>query len=141
MPFTVLDILIPYLSIQKWRDRGIQWVEDILKKRLPKPFPEIIGQYDIPPTKLYSYILITIFMGNYPIPMIKLPPLIQTYYGSPTSCLKGISLFYNTLQCKTTFCKSRPLLKWEEDLQNTYTPAQWLQAFKFTHGISHSTNH
>lgn len=88
---------------------------------------------------------------KHPIPVIKLSSLVLTYYESPSHGPRGISLFYNVLHCKSTnynvlhckstFCKSNPILRWEEDLQKTFTPEQWLQSFRFTHGISKCNNH
>lgn len=41
----------------------------------------------------------------------------------------GITLFYNTIDQKKRFCKTKPMIHWEYILQTSMNPHQWKKSY------------
>lgn len=54
---------------------------------------------------------------------------------------KGISLFYLELNSKERFMKSPPLVKWETDLQTSYSEKQWQSVILYNYAFLKCVNH
>lgn len=62
------------------------------------------------------------------------------YFSNASAATKGITLFYNLLQGKTSFSKLPPMLKWERDLGCSFSDSQWLTALNSNFKVTHSSN-
>lgn len=74
-------------------------------------------------------------------PTISLPYKIWQFYSKSKQDTKGISFFYNVIKDKHTFTKTTAMIKWEKDLNTTFTEEQWQRTFKETHKASHCVKH
>lgn len=66
--------------------------------------------------------------------------LAWRYLLTDVVTMKGITLFYNLLQDKTSFCRLSPFVKWEMDIGHTFSDFQWLAALRATFKATLSTS-
>lgn len=139
LSISVFSILIPILSTQTWQDKVIGFVSDIYSNNLLRPFTSLKDSFHLTPLDYYKYTQITHCLLRTPQLHTDVHPLVWTYLSSLTANTKGISLFYNMLEDKTSFSKSPPLLKWERDLGCSFTESQWRTALKTNYKASRSS--
>lgn len=132
VPILALHHLIAQVSLTSWTRKGITHLHNLNDSGTLKSFPSIQKEFHLPQKDLYKYLQIKHCLRN----LINTSQTILTpawaFLTSSIPLKKGITLFYNIFQQKTTFIKSTPHLQWETDLQQTFSPLQWQRACKVT---------
>ncbi|CAH2300816.1 Hypothetical predicted protein [Pelobates cultripes] len=55
-PITTLHSISPWLSLHKWKDKGITHITDICQQGTILPFPDIQLKYTLPPNYIFPYL-------------------------------------------------------------------------------------
>lgn len=107
MPISIFPLLIPNLSIRSWQNSCILLISD------PYYFKSTqITQCLLQNSHLYLFV----------------HEMALKYLATANTCPKGITLFYNILQAKTTFIKLPPIVKWKHAIGCSFSDSQWLAA-------------
>lgn len=94
-PIDVLELLIPYTSVRKWKETSIKRVDD--QNGTLKSTESFMEEYWLPKTSSLTYSRVKSFLIKHP------PPNIGKFLTSPHTSQKGIFLLYNVLQQKTIY--------------------------------------
>lgn len=98
-----------------------------------KSFDTLQVKFDLSISALYQYNSISSFLSKHPPPSLYLPGPLWQFLSSPHTKIKGISLFYNLLQNKLSFYKTKHMLAWEEELGDSFSDVQWQSAIRRTY--------
>lgn len=97
-------------------------------------------EYDLQSNDMYTFIQISHLLATIPDLSTKIPWRIFLYVTNPTTSIKGISLFYNFLNQKSTFTKTPTMRTWEIEFKSSYTIAQCQIAISSTYKATKSAN-
>lgn len=124
-PLRLLEAEIPMLSVKIFPTYGITTIQKLLTESKPKSAEQLITEYGLPRSMLFSCVRISLFLNSYFIPEIWILSKVWHCYSSQKTKTKGISLFYNLIQDKRSFRKTAELSKWESDLDTMFIDDQW----------------
>lgn len=128
IPLSTVRHLIPDFPTSNWESKGIRFINSLLSQGTILPFTSLQERHNLATTDLYRHMQITHCIRHNPYLCASLPTQAFLYLTSSTTSRKGISTFYNLLNEKSTFSKLTPMLKWESDLNCTYSEAHWIKA-------------
>lgn len=97
--------------------------------------------HNMPHNMLFTCLRVAHLTHKHPRNGVHLPNLAWLHLTRKSSHTKGIYLYYNLLQEKTKFQKSRAHTRWEMDLKTPITDNQWQFTFKTIQTVSHCTTH
>lgn len=134
LPLTIssLALIILDLHISHWVSKGARVIEDLMVGPTLKTFRALQLEYGIEERDHYRYLQILHFLHSNPQTSTLLPWRVVLYLTNPFTNIKGISLFYNTLNNKNDFTKSTPIKAWERDIDTAYTTDQWQKTLHIT---------
>lgn len=123
-----------------WQNMGIRQISDLYSGNLLKPFTSLQEVFSIPATDYFKYMQIRHCILRNPHPHLYLHKTAWKYLSSDNSCFKGITIFYNLLQDKTTFVQSPPMIRWEKGIGHSFSPSQWSAAILTSNKAIPSSN-
>lgn len=127
--------------MKRWKEAGIQWVEDLIINSQTLSFEDIQNFFNIPSKDIFIYIRVSTFLKHCSKPALSLPPAAWQFLTNNKPKNKGISMFYSLLQIKQTFFKTSLMHLWELDLHQSFSEDQWLKAIKYSQHTTHCINH
>lgn len=115
IPLTALHFILRKLSFEHWYKKGIQNISYVVKGNKLTPFQDLTMKFSIPQSDFLLYARLAACLCKYSLTDLTIPESVWSFMTTKPPWKKGKALFYNLLQSKSTFVKTPPLLKWEED--------------------------
>lgn len=137
----ILNHVIPHTNYLDWLAKGISQIADLYVDNTLKPFDVLAKEYTLSPTDFYKYIQLSHFLKSLKSHCIRIQDIVWQFYTKTPITPKGISLFCNLFQNKVTFTKPPPFKKWELDLEESFSKAQWQSTLRTVYKISRCVNH
>lgn len=103
-------------QLSHWNQQGISYVSDLYRGDTLKTFSTLCVEYALPQTEQFNYRRIASQLQKTPDIKCRIPTKIAWFLKPSTSSKGDISLFYVTINNKTTFAKSHSFQAWERDL-------------------------
>lgn len=125
-----------------WEKYGLTSIQDFYMGDSLKSFADLSAQYDIPRTMFYRYLQSRHALTAISWPTPPTTPLpFRSWLCSHKQTIKGISLMYKLQLALDSASKSSPQIKWEKELRQTFTIADWSAASQAVSKFSRCINH
>lgn len=142
VPLSFLPLHIPHINIDPWVQRGVTLLEDLYDGSSLRSFEDLKEAYGLLDSDRFRYNQITHLIKHVTSKQRALPSPVLSLLSLPlNSTIKGSKVFYDLYTGNDLFTKSKNMVKWEEDLNKQFSPAQWQSAISWAHKSSSCANH
>ncbi|CAH2284306.1 Hypothetical predicted protein, partial [Pelobates cultripes] len=132
-PITTLHSISPWLSLHKWKDKGITHITDIYQHGTILPFPDIQLKYALPSNYIFPYLqLKSIIKERIQTPTQHAPALNLDLIAIYNRCrkapikAKALSLGYAALGQHPPLTNFAFAIQWHKEGHPQFTTVQWL---------------
>lgn len=106
LPVSALSHIIPDINLKSWKEKGIQYVEDIVDESSVKSFLTLHEEYSLPTTEQYKHIQVTQLLKINPNTITTLLKDNPILYTNPKQTKRDIDLILRSsrekLMCQIT---------------------------------------
>lgn len=141
LPLSIVEANIPMISLKSFPSQQVNNVQDLYHNKTPKSAACLMKDHNMPHNMLFTCLRVAHLTHKHPWNDIHLPTPVWQHLTQGSLHNKGISLYYNLLQGKTKFQKSKTHFRWDRDMETSISDKQWQFAFKTIQTASHCTTH
>uniref|UniRef100_A0A8C5Q8F8 Reverse transcriptase domain-containing protein n=1 Tax=Leptobrachium leishanense TaxID=445787 RepID=A0A8C5Q8F8_9ANUR len=140
-PLSFLSRLSPDLNLASWTLQGVTLVQHLLTPTSIKLFPDLVQEFGISSKEIFTYLRIKHILLAHrtrAIPGKEMTAFHRLCLGKK-NLRKPLSLCYRCLVSPNTECKLPYMLRWEKDLNLSFSREDWFYATSSVYRLSKST--